>query len=305
MSDTPANAEPQVQLEWLFCLFDLSRTKTLSHDEFFLLHKCLEESSRRMVEDLFEAKMTRVDLRLADTLNKMRTQPWDETRRAQETELAEGMAAVERANLEVEKGEKISQLAPQVTRAATDKKMAQLMSRHPNQVAGSAVGISLEQFRRDPDIVELLGRGNPYLDQMGDCKSLQEVFQRFSPEVYQMQQKYTLRQKSMEDLFKLLDRNNDGRVTENELLLVGKILHKGKRTWTKEQNKELVVSVKSDDGAAAPEDQRSEISFSLEEFLGFYRSVIYDLDDARFEKGRRSFEVTARRAAKRSPGRGR
>ena len=45
----------------------------------------------------------------------------------------------------------------------------------------------------------------------------------------------------------------------------------GKRTWTKQQNKELVDSVRTDDGAAAPESHKGETSFSLEEFLGFYK----------------------------------
>ena len=142
--------------------------------------------------------------------------------------MAQGIAAVERANLEVEKGEKTAQLAPRVTRAAVDKKMQQLMSPGGNRTADQSGGaITLEQFRRHSEIHELFGRGNPFLEQLAECKSLQDVFQRHSPDVYQLQQKYQLRRKSMEDLFKLLDLNKDGRVTENELLLVGKILHKG------------------------------------------------------------------------------
>jgi len=115
--------------------------------------------------------------------------------------------------------------------------------------------------------------------------------------VMDQHRKYEDRKKQMEELFHTIDLSDDGYVTEHELLALSKAVSKAK---PKRVAAGGVTAVGAAVGAAVGEqlfsrnEQHKPISKS--QFLTYYRSVIYDLDDKRFKRGIESFMTIARRA---------
>jgi len=74
-------------------------------------------------------------------------------------------------------------------------------------------------------------------------------------------------------IFKAWDMDMSGHLDKEELRVVGFVMHNG--NWTEAQNQELMKRCDTDgDGEV-----------TLEEFLAFYKPVLYDADDATFERG--------------------
>lgn len=133
--------------------------------------------------------------------------------------------------------------------------------------------------------------------------------------VMDQHKKYEDRKSQMEELFRTIDLSDDGYVTEHELLALSKAVSKGK---PKKVAAGGVTAVGAAVGAQhnAPKLQSPPAAFtaaafsepqlfsrneqhkpiSKSQFLTYYRSVIYDLDDKRFKRGIESFMTIARRA---------
>ena len=94
----------------------------------------------------------------------------------------------------------------------------------------------------------------------------------------------------MKAVFKGFDLKGDGHISLEDFDEIGHALNwaVGGKKWTGRQNKALHRQM----------DANSDGIVVLEEFLYFYRKVIYDLEDDRFEKGLRDFHTAVQRVYK-------
>ena len=79
------------------------------------------------------------------------------------------------------------------------------------------------------------------------------------------------------------DVEETGQISLADFKRVGRALHWGK--WTDKQNRALHRAM----------DSNKDNLVVLEEFLFYYRSVIYDIDDEQFERGLKDFQDAVER----------
>jgi len=88
----------------------------------------------------------------------------------------------------------------------------------------------------------------------------------------------------MKEIFSKFDINGDGRLSHKELFGIGMALHADSSLgWSKDRNENLMKIIDKD-GSGFVE---------IDEFLLYYKSVIYDVSDERFENGLLTFDKVA------------
>merc|ERR1711871_1939298 len=92
-----------------------------------------------------------------------------------------------------------------------------------------------------------------------------------------------LRRERMMAIYKGFDVEETGQISLADFKRVGRALHWGK--WTDKQNRALHRAM----------DSNKDNLVVLEEFLFYYRSVIYDIDDEQFERGLKDFQDAVER----------
>ena len=96
--------------------------------------------------------------------------------------------------------------------------------------------------------------------------------------VHSSSERALLRREKMMAIYKGFDVQETGQITLADFRRVGRALNWGK--WTERQNKKLHAAM----------DANHDNLVVLEEFLFYYRSVIYDIDDDTFERGLLDFQ---------------
>lgn len=110
---------------------------------------------------------------------------------------------------------------------------------------------------------------------------LAPLFDRIVTKVEELAIKYSERVDQMIEVFMTIDTDNSGEISKEELLQFGKNLHRllQQGVWDEQRQEAFWRAIDTDgDGC-----------ISLWEFVDFYRPVIYDLSDAKFERGRQDF----------------
>jgi len=168
------------------------------------------------------------------------------------------------------------------------------------------------------DVYELTRmRNGEHTAGRGVCPAADTLKGSLQQNVEDLHDKYEARKREMETLFNTIDLSNDGFVTEHELLALSKAVKKPKAAAagvaaaaeaTRPSSAQLLGrpdtiaerSVSPLAGRRSPSRRSQPLEhhkpISLSQFLTFYRSVIYDLDDDRFSKGIGSFMKIAKRA---------
>eukprot|EP00658_Telonema_sp_P-2_P082143 TRINITY_DN860_c0_g1_i12.p1 TRINITY_DN860_c0_g1~~TRINITY_DN860_c0_g1_i12.p1 ORF type:complete len:877 (-),score=152.86 TRINITY_DN860_c0_g1_i12:621-3251(-) len=137
-------------------------------------------------------------------------------------------------------------------------------------------------FRDSPEATRLAAilepkRPHPHPHPDGAGLSLEEASLR----VEAARTKYGGRLCELQQIFKNIDTDHDNVINQYELLSFGKSLHKiyNVKRWSMERQERFWLAIDTDgDGY-----------ISNGEFLDYYRGVIYDIPDDRFERGRADF----------------
>jgi len=143
--------------------------------------------------------------------------------------------------------------------------------------------ISIEEFVSPTEQTDQLTKalsGGQFDSAMKD-EHIEQAMADARKQVLVKAQRHTERVDRMRDLFAGFDTNGDGRLSHTELYQIGMVLHADEDlAWTTQRNMALMDSMDKDrDGL-----------IDVDEFLFYYKSVIYDVDDEQFELGLETFE---------------
>eukprot|EP00658_Telonema_sp_P-2_P060949 TRINITY_DN4971_c0_g1_i2.p1 TRINITY_DN4971_c0_g1~~TRINITY_DN4971_c0_g1_i2.p1 ORF type:complete len:419 (+),score=179.62 TRINITY_DN4971_c0_g1_i2:71-1327(+) len=142
--------------------------------------------------------------------------------------------------------------------------------------------ITLEEFIAGHELTRDLLEGftGDDFDTTMKDEHIMVAMDRARQEVLRKMKRHKQRTHRMKEIFDKFDVDGDGRLSHKELYGVGMALHaEEKLGWTKDRNQRLMKLIDTD-GTGFIE---------IEEFLHYYKSVIYDVSDERFEIGLKTF----------------